>query len=106
MAQITKQHALAIARKLKATKSEKSSRIHDLMDVCEQGILLASFGIRRGSKKDLGHDHIPSDLHIGPRDARRLAQCPLSRDGWLSILKDKGLLPDSCLPANDAQPAK
>ena len=65
---------------------------HDMAYVSYKGIEIASFGIRRGSSKDQGHDHVSKALHVGPRDARLLAQCPLSRKGWLEILEKKGLV--------------
>lgn len=91
MAVITKELALKIVRKLGAV-IEEHTRAHDLASVYHGGKLIAEFGIRRGSRRDQGHDHIPSQLYIGPRDARRLGECPLSKDDWLGILSDKGLI--------------
>jgi len=88
---ITKEHADKIAKKLKA-KISASGKAHDIAAIYEDGKLIASFGIRRGSEKDKGHDHISSDLHVGPHDAKKLAQCPLSREQWIQILKDKSLV--------------
>jgi hypothetical protein len=88
---ITKQHAIDIAKKLKAfVRQEKA---HAYADVFYKDRLIASFGIRRGSRIDAGHGHIPNDLHINSHQTRQLAACPLSRDEWLAILKEKGLLP-------------
>ena len=83
MPPINKQHAKSIARKLKAT-IDKSSKAHDIAYVYDdEGTLLASFGIRRGSKKSLGHGHIPNDLGLNQHDTLRLANCPLSREEWI-----------------------
>lgn len=86
---ITKELALEIARKLKA-KIGKRTKAHDIAVVYHEGKLIASFGIRRGSGRDLGHDHVPSQIFIGPKDARLLGQCPLSREDWVRIIKEKG----------------
>ncbi|MBI3852396.1 MAG: hypothetical protein HY298_19240 [Verrucomicrobia bacterium] len=88
---ITKESALKIAKKLEA-EIETGGKAHDMAYVYHEGKMIANFGIRRGSQKDKGHDHIPRDLHVGPHDARMLAQCPLTRAGWLDILGEKGLL--------------
>lgn len=90
MAQITKQHALAIAKKLKAVIREEKA--HAYADIFHDNKLIAWFGIRRGSQKDLGHDHIPRDLHVNSHQARLLAACALTRDQWLKIFAEKNLL--------------
>ena len=54
--------------------------------------MVAKFGIRRG-RKDLGHDHIMADLYLSPREARRLASCELSLNGWIERMIEKGHLP-------------
>ena len=87
---ITKEHAIKISRKLGATISSRKNKAHDIAQVIENGRIIAFFGIRRGSEKDKGHDHISRDLHLSPHDAKLLAQCPLSRDGWLEIMRQKG----------------
>ena len=92
MAIITKELALRIVRKLKAKIQPRPSRPHDLACVFEGDKLVATFGLRHGSNKNLGHDHIPDDLHIRPRDAKLLGQCPLSRDEWMGILAKKGFV--------------
>jgi hypothetical protein len=92
MAVITKELALKIAAKLKADIDERPTRPHDLAKVYHEGRLIAVFGIRRGSKKELGHDHIPRDLHIRPNQARLLGQCPWSKDDWIAALQERGLI--------------
>src|SRR5260221_13928629 len=96
---ITKDHAKKIARKLMALKEPGSA--HDLAVVWYQGKLIATFGIRRGSRKDQGHDHIPGKLHLNMRDCLALAQCSLSYEQWIQRMKDKGLIeaePDQAEP--------
>jgi hypothetical protein len=88
---ITKELAQRIAKKLDA-QIVSSGKAHDIAYVYHEGQLIAQFGIRHGSKKDLGHDHVPRDLHIGPSQAKRLGQCPLSRDGFIQLLRERGLI--------------
>jgi hypothetical protein len=85
MARITKEHARKIARKLRAV-IDKTPKAHDVAKVYHGGTLIAAFGIRRGSNKNLGHDHIATELHLSPHDTLRLANCPLSRDEWIEML--------------------
>ena len=92
MAIITKQLALVIVKKLKAKPSAKRGKKHDFYEVHYEGRLVAIFGIRRGSGKELSHDHLPSQLHLGPGQTRRLAQCHIELDGWLESLREQGLL--------------
>jgi len=80
MPPVNKQHAKSIARKLKAV-IDKSDGAHDIAYVYDDnGKLLTNFGIRRGSKKSLGHGHIPNDLGMNQHDTLRLANCPMSRE--------------------------
>jgi hypothetical protein len=88
--QITKQHAVAIAKKLKA--EIRQEKAHSYADIFHNQKLIAWFGIRRGSSKESGHDHVPRDLHVNPHQARLLAACPLTREQWLKILEEKDLL--------------
>jgi hypothetical protein len=54
-------------------------------------IIVACFGIRRGSGEQ-GHGHIPGQLHLGPHETKRLAECSLSTDEWIEKMREKGLL--------------
>lgn len=89
---ITKQHAEAIATKLGADIRAKKGRAHDLAVVYHDEVRIATFGIRRGSKKDLGHDHIPGALHLSPHDCRLLAECEITLDEWIERLRRLGLV--------------
>ena len=71
---ITKELALKIAKKLKATVVEEKA--HAYAEIFHGEILIARFGIRRGSEKDKGHDHVQKDLHVNGHQARLLAACP------------------------------
>jgi hypothetical protein len=82
--QITKELALKIVSKLKAVYDPDASGKHDSYIVYDgQGVRVGSFGIRRASEKDKGHDHIPKELHVGPGFAKLLGQCPKSRNDYL-----------------------
>ena len=61
MAFIDKDDAREIAKKLKA-KWTKKTKAHDVWCVYDGEKLIAHFGIRHGSKHDLGHDHIPGSI--------------------------------------------
>lgn len=86
---ITKELAQRIARKLKA-KITKKKKAHDLAQVFHEGKMVAWFGIRRGSRKDQGHDHVPGQLFVRTHEAKLLGECPLSREDWIRIMVDKG----------------
>ncbi|MCX7048435.1 MAG: hypothetical protein NTX50_23485 [Candidatus Sumerlaeota bacterium] len=90
MAQITKQLAIKIAEKLEAKIISKHKKAHDLALIFHNGKMIAHFGIRRGSNKEMGHDHIPEQIFVGMREAKLLGQCPLQRNDWLEIIKKKG----------------
>ena len=89
---VTKELAIKILKKLGASKI-RSGKAHDDFEVEYQGVVIVSTSLRRGSEKDLGHDHMPSDLHIGKSQAKRLGQCPLSKQEYLDILQENGFLP-------------
>lgn len=55
-----------------------------MMVVMQDDKIIASFGIRRGSNKDQGHDHIPKAIHVPPNFAKRLAECSKSREDWIA----------------------
>ncbi len=82
MSLITKEHAYSIAKKLRA-QVVTGRKAHDRAFVYHGDVVIAQFGIRRGSKKNAGHGHIPADLGIGPHDTLRLANCPMSREEYI-----------------------
>jgi hypothetical protein len=87
---LTREDAEQITAKLKATIRHKNR--HDLAVIEYEGKRITQFGIRRGSRKDQGHDHIPTSLHVSPHEALLLAQCPMSLDDWVAKMKDKGFI--------------
>ncbi|MBM4027621.1 MAG: hypothetical protein FJ280_19790 [Planctomycetes bacterium] len=91
MPQITRELALKIAKKLHAEIVERGGA-HDIALVRHEGKLIAQFGIRRGSNKEAGHDHVPEQIFLRARQARLLGQCPLSREEWVKIVAEKGMI--------------
>jgi hypothetical protein len=87
---LTKDQAEAIARKLRAVMI--SGRRHDLAAVKYNGQTIAQFGIRRGSRRDQGHDYIPGQIHVTRQQATLLAQCPMSFEEWIAVMRQKGLI--------------
>lgn len=83
MPQIDKGLAKKIAKKLRAKVDRKSGSAHDIATVFYDGKLIKSFGIRRGSKKNLGHDHIPDDLGVRMSFAKELGRCTKSLEQYL-----------------------
>lgn len=90
--QITKELAVKIVSKLEAVELTTRGAAHDIYGVYHEDVLVARFGIRRGSRKDAGHDHIPGELGVSVGFARLLAQCPKSRDDYLRQI---GATPES-----------
>jgi len=90
---ITKELAIKIAEKLGAQKVSKKGRPHDDYLVFYEGMLIAKFGIRRGSEKDKGHDFIPPAIHLSSNEAKLFAQCSLSYEFWVEKMKEKGIIP-------------
>ena len=86
---ITKDHAEKIASKLRATVLSTSG-VHDMMGVFHDGKLIASFGIRRGSERDKGHDHVQKEIKVNTRFAKDLAICTKSQAQWIELMKAKG----------------
>ena len=85
---LTKDQAEAIARKLKAVMVP--DRKHDIAAIKYDGKTIAQFGIRRGSRRDQSHDYIPGQIHVTRQQATLLAQCPMSYEEWITVMKQKG----------------
>jgi hypothetical protein len=81
--QVTKDLALKIVKKLKAVDESLPGDAHDTYGVYHNQVRVSSFGVRRSSQKDIGHDHIPLELRVGPNFAKQLGQCPKSREDYL-----------------------
>ena len=91
--QITKELAIAIAKKLKAVLHSKKGRPHDLYVVHYKGKFITQFGIRRASQKDKGHDYIPAQIYLSAHKAKLLGQCPFLYEDWVEEMKEKGIIP-------------
>ena len=87
---LTKDDAEKIADKLKARI--KNGKAHDLAIIEYDGKRITQFGIRRGSRRDQSHNHIPGSLFMKPHDVKELAICNISYEEWLNIVKEKGLI--------------
>jgi len=87
---ITKELAEKIADKLGATY--ENSGPHKMAYIWHNDLLIANFGIRRGSERDKGHDYVPRSIHLSPNQSRRLAQCQITKDGWIEIMMQKGVI--------------
>lgn len=92
MKNFTKEHALTIAKKLDCRLSE--GKAHTTAEVWEGDILVARFGIRRG-RRDLGHGHLPSELHLRRQECKELHECTLDRPGYVQLMRERGELPPS-----------
>jgi hypothetical protein len=85
---LDKGRALNIARKLGADLDPSGAHIQAY--VRWEGTIVVSFGIRHSKKAKNGH--IPGELQIGPHQALNLANCPMSKEDYLEVLRGKGLL--------------
>lgn len=90
MRNFTKQHAQTIATKLACHLSE--GKAHTIAEVFEGEVLVARFGIRRGSG-ELGHDHLPSELHLRRKECKELHDCTLDRHGYIRLMRERGEIP-------------
>jgi len=86
--QITTELAKKIVDKLKAVDISDKSDEHYEYGVFHDGQLVKEFGVRRGSRRGQGNDHIPGDLGVGPNFAKQLAHCPKSRDDYLREIEE------------------
>jgi hypothetical protein len=81
MAVITKELADKIVRKFNAEVDRDGA--HPIAYVYWNGELVASFGLRHGSSKAQGYDHIPKQIHLGPGKTKLFAQCNMSLQDWV-----------------------
>jgi len=84
--------AQAIAKKLRAHL--RNGRNHELAQIYYGEKLVAQFGIRRSSK-DVGHDYIPSQLHVTNKQAKSLADCSMTFEEWVAVMKGRGFIQES-----------
>ena len=96
--QITKELAKSIVKKLDAQPIKSVSTKHDMFGVYHEGAIIATIGIRRGSEKDQGHDHVQSQIYVNTYFAKLLGQCPKKRADWIAELRNKGHIDDEKPP--------
>jgi hypothetical protein len=92
--QITKQLAQKIIKKLKGRKVKSKNAAHDEYEIEHEGEVIGHTSIRRSSNKEIGHDHVQRDLQISTRQAKDLANCPMSREDYIQHLRDIGEIDD------------
>jgi hypothetical protein len=88
--QITKELAIKICKKLDGQDITKKNDVHDVCGIFFNDQLIAHFGIRRGSNKEAGHDHVPKELNVSTGFAKQLGMCTKQRDDYL---RERKLLP-------------
>lgn len=87
---LTARDALKIARKLGAEITE--GRNHTRVLVVIDEVVVGSYGVSRSSR-ERNHDYIARQIGgISARQARDLSRCPLSKEDYVSIIRNKGLL--------------
>ena len=87
---LTARDALKIARKLGAEITE--GRNHTRVLVVIDEVVVGSNGVSRSSR-ERNHDYIARQIGgISARQARDLSRCPLSKEDYVSIIRNKGLL--------------
>lgn len=84
---ITKKHGEQICSKLRGTRNRKRPN-HEEVTIYYKGKRVARYSIRRGSK-ELGHGHIPKQIHLSWHQTVLLAQCEISKEDYYNILRDK-----------------
>jgi hypothetical protein len=92
---ITKELAIKIRDKLGAVFIPGKSSAHDVYGIYYEGQVIATFGIRRGSEKDLGHDHIPRNINVSTGFAKQIGLCNKYLEDYLEYLRQAGLLPEA-----------
>jgi hypothetical protein len=97
---ITKELAIKIRDKLHAVLIPERSSAHDVYGIYYGGQIIATFGIRRGSEKDKGHDHIPRNINVSTGFAKQIGLCNKYLEDYLEYLRQVGLLPE--LPGSPA----
>jgi hypothetical protein len=102
---ITRELARKILKKLKSKKTGKKGAAHTEYAIEHEGQIVALTTLRHGSEKDLGHHHMPGDLHVGPNFAKGLGQCPRSRNDYIRNLQEQGLIEGPEGEAEEAEEA-
>lgn len=87
---LTARDGWKIARKLGAEITE--GRNHTRVLVVIDDVVVGSYGVSRSSREG-NHDYIARQIGgISARQARDPSRCPLSKEDYVEIIRDKGLL--------------
>lgn len=87
---LTAQDGLNIAKKLGAEITE--GRKHTKVLVVIDNVVIGRYGLSRGSREQ-NHDYIARQIGgIRPRQARELSLCPLSKEEYVKMIREKGRL--------------
>jgi hypothetical protein len=89
--ELTREHADKIVKKLKA-EVDRTQRNHDIATVYYEGAAVLAFNLRRSSSKDTGHGHLTEDLFLPVYQVKRLANCPMTVDEWVTRMREKGVI--------------
>ena len=100
---ITKELAIKIRDKLGAIKMPERSSAHDVYGIYYNNQVIGLIGIRRGSEKDKGHDHIPRNINVSTGFAKQIGLCNKYLKDYLEYLRQAGLLPQLPESATPAQ---
>ena len=103
MAMFNQDDAWAIAEKLEA--KIESGRAHELAVFRYQGKRIADFGIRRASQEK-GHDYIPKELFLTPRQCRDFRRCSMTLKAYVELLVEKGHIVREIRRASDLKIAR
>jgi|ERR1700726_3934274 len=90
--QLTREHADKIVKKLKARVDNSARGGHDVATVYYNDAAVLSFSIRRASSKDTGHGHLTEDLFLSVSQVKRLANCPMTYDEWVTRMKERKVI--------------
>lgn len=87
---ITREHATAIIKKLKAKPDKaRKSKHHLHYEVRDdEGAIVATFSVSHTVKKSKPQNHIPEEFGMNRMKTRRLAECKISRYEFLQHIQD------------------
>jgi hypothetical protein len=87
---ITMEKARKALDKLKAVDISTPKDAHPTFGIYDKdGVMVATTGLRRSSKKDIKVGHVPKDLNVNQHFVLGLANCPISRDQYLAKVAEK-----------------
>ena len=87
---LTQKDGIKIAKKLNASISERKR--HRRVSVTIDDTVIGEYGLSRGGREK-SHSYIPRQIGVTARQAKKLAACSLSKDDYVEILQEEGLLP-------------